>query len=235
MPRYIYGEDPASQNDYHGIVIHELPTPQIDDQTPLPLLKDIYALNNTSFDKILDFHTDVLFKKYPPFYMVFDYTNERTFTDMMIRDFGQDRVEKVSFSAGISGTKLQLKQDGLSILKQGYQFPNPAKIRDPKKSELVRELVEELKHEEMLLTKSGRESFDHPTGRHNDKAIAWELSIRGCLKFMLNANSEAVAYGDNRRYTPDPQEFAEMDELIDNPHVTITDSAISYPGNTSLI
>jgi hypothetical protein len=89
LPRYIYGEDPASQNDYHGIVIHELPTPQMDDQTPLPLLKDIYALNNTSFDKILDFHTDVLFKKFPPFYMVFDYTNERTFTDMMIRDFGE--------------------------------------------------------------------------------------------------------------------------------------------------
>ena len=106
----------------------------MDDQTPLPLLKDIYALNNTSFDKILDFHTDVLFKKYPPYYMVFDYTNERTFIDMMIRDFGIDRVEKVNFSTGISGTKLQLKQDGLSILKHGYRFPNPANIRDPKKS-----------------------------------------------------------------------------------------------------
>ena len=92
--------------------------------------------------------------------MVFDYTNERTFTDMMIRDFGVDRVEKVNFSAGTSGTKLQLKQDGLSILKQGYQFPNPANIRDPKKSELVRELIEQLKHEEMLLTPSSR---DHLT------------------------------------------------------------------------
>jgi len=84
LHRYIYGEDPASQNDFHGIVIHELPEPELDNQTPLPLLRDIYAIRNTSFDKILDFHTDVLFKKYPPFYMVFDYTNERTFTDMMI-------------------------------------------------------------------------------------------------------------------------------------------------------
>jgi len=89
----------------------------------MPLLRDIYALRNTSFDKILDFHTDVLFKKFPPFYMVFDYTNERTFTDMMIRDFGEDRVETVNFTAGPSGTKFQLKQDGLSMLKQGYQFP----------------------------------------------------------------------------------------------------------------
>jgi len=80
--------------------------------------------------------------------MVFDYTNERTFTDMMIRDFGPDRVEKVNFSAGTSGTKLQLKQYGLSILKQGYKFPKPVNIKDPKKSQLVLDLIKELKHEE---------------------------------------------------------------------------------------
>ncbi|MDH3502815.1 MAG: hypothetical protein OEL69_09995 [Nitrosopumilus sp.] len=188
MRRFIFGEDPASANDYHGIVIHELPDITMDNETPMPLLRDIYAIRNTSFDKILDFHNDILFKKWPPFYMVFDYTNERTFTDMMIRDFGEDRVEKVNFTAGTSGTKLQLKQDGLSILKQGYQFPNPAKIRDPKKSELVRELVEELKHEEMKLTQSGRESFDHPTGRHNDLGIAWELSIHGCISLGLKVD-----------------------------------------------
>jgi len=70
---------------------------------------------------------------------------------MMIRDFGVDRVEKVNFSAGASGTKLQLKQDGLFILKQGYRFPNPVNIKDPKKAELVRELIEELK-----ITPSGK-------------------------------------------------------------------------------
>jgi len=65
-----------------------------------------------------------------------------------------------------------LKDDGLSILKQGYNFPNPNNIRDLAKSELVRELVEQLKHEEMVITPSGRESFDHPTGRNNDMGIA---------------------------------------------------------------
>jgi len=95
LHRYIYGEDPASQNDFHGIVIHELPIRTEENPKPISLLKDIYALNNTSFDKILDFHTDVLFKKYPPFYMVFDYTNERTFTDMMIRDFGKELVHEI--------------------------------------------------------------------------------------------------------------------------------------------
>jgi len=228
LRRFIYGEDPASQNDFHGITIHELPEITMDNETPMPLLRDVYAIRNTSFDRILQFHTDVLFKKFPPFYMVFDYTNERTFTDMMIRDFGEDRVEKVNFTAGTSGTKLQLKQDGLSILKQGYHFPNPTKIKDPKKSELVRELIEELKHEEMILTKSGRESFDHPTGRHNDKAISWELSIHGCLKFMLNATSEPVSYAGNRRYKPE-DEYALINELLEDPKITINDIAVRTP------
>jgi len=49
--------------------------------------------------------------------MVFDYTNERTFTDLMENRFGKLRVEKINFSAGTSGTKKILKDDGLSILK----------------------------------------------------------------------------------------------------------------------
>jgi len=108
LRRFIYGEDPASQNDFHRITIHELPEITMDDETPMPLLLDIYAIRNTSFDKILDFHTDVLFKKWTPFYMVFDYTNERIFTNMMIRNFGEGRVEKVNFTAGTSGIKSQL-------------------------------------------------------------------------------------------------------------------------------
>ena len=185
MPRYIYGEDPASQNDFFGIVIHEMPSPTIDNPKPLPLLRDIYQLNHTSFDKIIEFHTRILFPKFPPRLMVFDYTNERTFTDLMKNRFGKSRVTKINFSAGTSGTKKMLKDDGLSILKQGYQFPNPAKIKDPAKSQLVLELIQQLKHEEMVLTPSGRESFDHPTGRHNDMGIAWELSIHGCIQLGL--------------------------------------------------
>jgi len=57
--------------------------------------------------------------------MVFDYTDERNFTDLMKNRFGKSRVEKINFSAGTSGTKKILKDDGLSILKQGYRFPKP--------------------------------------------------------------------------------------------------------------
>ena len=135
--------------------------------------------------------------------MVFDYTNERTFTDLMEKRFGKSRVEKVNFSAGISGTKKMLKDDGLSILKQGYHFPNPSVIRDPKKAELVRELISQLKHEEMKITPSGRESFDHPTGRHNDMAIAWELSIHGCIKMGLKIDLPGAHAGGQVDETPE--------------------------------
>ena len=135
--------------------------------------------------------------------MVFDYTNERTFTDLMEARFGKSRVTKINFSAGTSGTKKMLKDDGLSILKQGYKFPNPANIKDPAKSELVRELVEQLKHEEMLLTPSGRESFDHPTGRHNDLGIAWEIYIHGCIQLGLKIDMPGNYVGSQINETPE--------------------------------
>jgi len=188
LPRYIWGEDPASQDDFFGIVIHEMPSPTRETPKPVPKLKDLYKLNHTSFDKIIEFHTQVLFKKFPPSLMVFDYTNERTFTDIMEKRFGKSRITKINFSAGTSGTKKMLKDDGLSILKQGYRFPNPATILDTTKSQLVRELIEQLKHEEMKITPSGRESFDHPTGRNNDLGIAWELSIHGCISLGLKVD-----------------------------------------------
>ena len=82
----------------------EMPSATKEIPKPVPLLRDIYALNNTSFDKILDFHTEVLFKKFPPYYMVFDYTNERAFTDLMEARFGKFRVDEINFSSGMSGT-----------------------------------------------------------------------------------------------------------------------------------
>jgi hypothetical protein len=96
--------------------MHDMPSPTRENPKPLPLLQDIYKLNHTSFDKIIEFHTDVLFHKFPPTLMVFDYTNERTFTDIIEARFGKSRVTKINFLAGISGTKKMLKDDGLSIL-----------------------------------------------------------------------------------------------------------------------
>ena len=40
----------------------------------------------------------------------------------------------------------------------------------------------------MKITPSGRESFDHPTGRNNDMVIAWDLSIHECIHLGLKVN-----------------------------------------------
>ena len=117
--------------------------------------------------------------------MVFDYADERMLTDLMESIFGKSRVSKINFSSGTSGTKKMLNDDGLLILKQEYGFPNPASIKDPVKAELARELITQLKHDEMQLTQSGRESYNHPTGRHNDLGIAWDLSIHRCIQLWL--------------------------------------------------
>jgi len=76
-----------------------MPTPNREIPKPVPLLKDIYKLNHTLFDKITEFHTDILFPKFPPTLSVFDHINERTFTDLMEAKFGKSRVTKINFSA----------------------------------------------------------------------------------------------------------------------------------------
>jgi len=52
-----------------------MPSPTKQIPKPVPFLRDVYALNHTSFDKIIEFHTRVLFSKFPPSLMVFDYAN----------------------------------------------------------------------------------------------------------------------------------------------------------------
>jgi len=67
LKRCIYGEDPASQNNYFEIIIHKMHYPTKNNPKPLIILRDIYKLNHTSFDKIIEFHTRILFPKFPSF------------------------------------------------------------------------------------------------------------------------------------------------------------------------
>src|SRR2546428_7228490 len=109
MSRYVYGLDPASKNDAFGIVVHDLPFgPKV-----LRRLCAINKLTNTSFDMVYDYIVSNMFRRYPPFYVCIDYTNEKTFSDFLLTKYGKDRVELITFS---SANKLMLKEDGLSIM-----------------------------------------------------------------------------------------------------------------------
>lgn len=176
MSRYVYGLDPASKNDYFGIVIHEIPDFEGDEEN-MPRLVTLRMFTHVSYDDALEI-LKVQFERYPPYRIVIDDTNERTFSDILERDYGR-KVERISFS---NTSKLMLKQDGLSIMKQGYKFPK--NVKDLEQKQLLDVLIKQLKREQVSYTKSGKTTFDHPTGEHNDVSTAWELSIHGCLKVM---------------------------------------------------
>lgn len=208
MEGFVYGLDPASKNDYFGITIHQLPkfvapgfcyyceiqTMQPDGKcgdcgkpwpwnTNLPRLKTVWdATGMNSFLDALDKLEQDLFPKYPPTLIVADYTNEKTFTDLLRKDYGDERVEPVNFTIP---SKTMLKEDGLSIIKMGYEFPNPDFVKNPETAQRIRNTVDQLIHEQVITTKSGKITFDHEPGKHNDLAISWELSIHGCLRYIL--------------------------------------------------
>jgi hypothetical protein len=227
MARYVYGLDPASKSDYFGIVVHQLP----EGESKVPKLKALNQLNHTSFDRLYDYIVNDMFRRYPPYYIVIDYSNERTFSDLLLKVYGKSKVELVQFT---TASKTMLKEDGLSVIQQGYKFPNPSKISDPTAGRYVMELVQQLKQEQIVVTKTGKTSFDHPAGKHNDLAIAWELSVHGCLKFTMRGNRN-VGMVYSRKYDAyDEGNYRFGIPASDIPNRTITlGSAVYYPGQKS--
>ena len=233
--RYMYGIDLASKKNYTGIVVHDLPvSTEQNDYNPIPKMVGIYKLPHRPYNEYLNFLADNLYTKMPPYHQSVDYTNEKTFTDMLVRDFGVDQVEGIIFN---TTSKKMLKDDGLSMLKQGYTFPNLDRL-DPLTKKLVIETVEQLQHEKLTLSPSGQETFPKPPGRDNDLAVAWELSIHSCIKFTLNMNSETVVesadYTDDDDNNNTPDEFDENDpfpELSGSSRYNIKNMQVRYSNN----
>ena len=202
--RFVYGLDPASKNDYFGCVIHQIPEYVIG-VPHLPQLRDLFNIRFLPFDKILEKLQSEYFVKYPPSLMVIDYTNEKTLTDLLVERYGEFRVDPVKFN---QGTKLGLKQDGLSVLNMGYQFPNWKKVEDKQRAEWGMELERQLLSEQLVTRPNKTQSFEHPVGDHNDLSTAWELSIKGCMKYLLNKGGSPIVESSMQEDT----NFDEMSE-----------------------
>lgn len=229
-PKFIYGMDPASKLDFFGIVIHKIIPRSATNPFPMAQLVRLEAVTHTSYLHIMEMLKKELFAKYPPYYMVLDYSTEKTISEVLMRDFGKERVEAMNFG---NPTKNQLKDDGLAILKQGYKFPRPDKQQNMNQRRHLENLVRQLQREQMLYSPSGMLTFDHPQGEHNDLAIAWELSVHGCLKFMINSTDGPVLEGskknERRAYIRDHGEADPGAEIRMNPVNRITDEQIYYP------
>jgi len=196
------GLDPASKMDFFGIVVHALPTGRF----PMPQLVTMQAVTHTSYLAMMEALKRDMFRRFPPYYIVVDYNTEKTFSQILQRDYGDERLELVTFG---NQAKQMLKDDGLAILKQGYTFPDAYKQTNMKQRKYLIDLVKQIKQEQMLVTRTGKITFDHPQGEHNDLATAWELSIHGCLKFMINAKSGPAAWSENRNYKDDAPDIPE--------------------------
>ena len=82
MPRYIYGENPASQNDFHGIVIHEIPA---------TMAVDVGLINQ----EFLDAERERLGSMYPMYYECDFYNSSSTWYKpemFQYSDYGGDTL-----------------------------------------------------------------------------------------------------------------------------------------------
>lgn len=179
MTLYIYGLDPAEKNDAFGIVVHAVDNNQA-------RLKTLRKLRNVPYPDAYRILQQDLFSKYPPYQIVIDYSNEKTFSEILIEKFGKERVEPINFT---TANKLMLKQDGLKILQMGYVWPTS---QNEQVQAWIQELRDQLKHEQMIETPARKITFDHPEGEHNDLAIAWELSVHGSLRFISRDTGPAI-------------------------------------------
>jgi len=214
--KFVFGLDPANTTDFFGICCHDL-------SKGIPKLVYLGKMQNQSYELTLQQFKDDLFKKYPPFFICSDYSNERTFSDILEKLYGSHKIEKLAYTIPV---KQMLKDDGLAILKQGYTFPNPDN-QDPIQKALLLELITQLQNEQMLITKSGKKTYDHPPGKHNDLAAAWELSIHGCQRFLLKTSKVQVS---TRKWGPEIN--AAIESGVRNPSY-VTNTETYYPTNTS--
>jgi len=228
--RNIYGIDYASKNDYFAVVLHQLPEYIVGEEY-LPKLKTLRKYPHTNYAEMLRILEQDLFRRFPPFYIVPDYTSEKTFTDILIDSYGKDAIEPVVFSGA---SKKMLKEDGLSMMAQGYQFPNPAQLQKqfPTLADWISGMINELLREQIITTRANNITFDHPSGEHNDLAIAWELSIHGCLRWSLRPRSEpavATSFGKlpRSRMYRDPEDFVR--EIKKNPKLKLGTVAVQQP------
>ena len=105
----------------------------------------------------------------------------------LIRKYGETKIIPVKFgNTGSTNTKFHLKQVGYSYINSGYQWPNYTKIEtvNPSLAKLIKILKQEMMHEQVDYTETGRVTFKHPIGKNNDLVHGWELSLDAVMEFQ---------------------------------------------------
>lgn len=184
---HFHGIDQAKSPDFMTIFINRLGPKPKDNSPWLPKLRDVYRFHHDNYEHVLKWYLNTVCRKYYPTMITIDVTNNSQMGDSILNKFGKRKVDAQRFqNVGSSNTKYELKQIGLDYLKMGYTFPDPEDIVDQEKSEIIRELKQQMLRELTKLTKSGRITFDHPQGKKNDNVHGWELSLKGVMDYQKN-------------------------------------------------
>lgn len=191
---FFHGIDPATKGDYYTDVVHVLPAkPKMDLTKPgekykwVPYLCYIMRLKKMDPDDIID-HQIKIFNRFPPLFCKIDTSREDFLTNALQRKYGESKIMPVKFlNSGTSNTKFHLKQVGYSYIKAGYEWPNDITLEEHgyyRFAKLMRLLKKEMMHELVTKTDTGRISFGHPAGKHNDLVHGWELSLDAVMEFQ---------------------------------------------------
>lgn len=190
---FFHGIDPASKGDYYVDVVHLLthkPTSNTEVQAKdfkwNPFLVDIIRLKKRDPNEIMDIQIRQ-FNKFPPMFATIDSSREDFLASALQRKYGETRIIPMKFqNVGSSNTKFQLKQLGFAYIDAGYEWPDYALVekRYPRFAKLLRLLKKEMMHEQQKSTETGRVTFSHPIGKHNDLVHAWEMSLNSVMTYQ---------------------------------------------------
>lgn len=229
---FFHGIDPATQGDYYVDVVHVLTEKPrlINEEDPnrykwLPFMVDIMRLKHRDPNEIVDLQIR-MFNKYPPHLTHIDASREDFLAGAYIRKYGESKIIPIKFTnSGSSNVKFKLKQVGFSYIDSGYNWPDPFAIEKthPRLAKLIKILKKEMLHEQVEHTPSGRITFNHPIGKHNDIVHGWELSLEAVMEFQQRnlgyqkrrTEEEAFQMTHADIYADYPTEEIEEDEVFD--------------------
>lgn len=191
---YFHGIDPATQDDYYTCVVHALmEKPRNLQFEPAnvfkwtPYLVDAFRLKKRDPMEMTDIQVRI-FNKYPPTFATIDSTREEFLSNAFIRKYGDTRIIPMKFgNVGQMNTKFKLKQIGYAYIEAGYDWPDPDTLEKhgfTRFARLVRILKKEMMLEQVDYTDTGRVTFKHPVGKHNDMVHGWEMSLNSVMEWQ---------------------------------------------------
>jgi len=172
------------------------------------------------------------FNRFPPMIAKIDTSREDFLTNALQRKYGESKIMPVKFvNSGTSNTKFHLKQIGYSYIKSGYEWPNDLKLEQQgftRFAKLLRILKKEMMHELVTKTDTGRISFGHPSGKHNDLVHSWEMSLDAVMEFQQKNLGYEKRRNEQKAFETSQDDMYKEYDLEEEPEGTVLDNVMPH-------